>query len=122
MRRISTLIIACFILAFYHMAYAHPPSDIIITFDPKTKILDAVIIHNVSNPKAHFIKKVDIALNGQEITTRNFSSQDNNASQEVKCPVPEEKTGDILSVEAYCSISGKLKKEIEIIASNPVTH
>jgi len=116
MKRITVFIITCFILAFFHMAYAHPPSDIIITFDPKTKILDAVIIHNVSNPKAHFIKKVDIALNGQEIITLNFSSQDNNASQKVKCPVLEAKRGGILSVEAYCSISGKLKKEIKITA------
>ena len=95
-------------------AYAHPPSDIIITFDAKTKILNAVIIHNVSNPEKHFIKKVDIALNRQEIIEHKISRQDNNVSQTVSYLIPDAKTGNILSVEAHCSISGKLKKEIKV--------
>src|SRR3989338_9244388 len=61
-------------------AYAHPPSDIIITFDHETKILSAVIMHKVSNPQSHYIKKVDIALNGQEIIEHAISRQDNNES------------------------------------------
>lgn len=93
-------------------AYAHPPSGIIITFDPKTRILNAVIMHEVSNPANHFINRVDIALNGKEIIEHTLSRQDNNVSQTVAYLIPDAKTGDILSVEAYCSISGKLKKEI----------
>ena len=95
-------------------AYAHPPSGIIITFDPKTKILNAVIMHEVSNPAKHFISRVDIALNGREIIEHTLSRQDNNLSQSAAYLIPEAKTGDILSVEAYCNISGKLKKEIEV--------
>lgn len=95
-------------------AYAHPPSGIVITFDPKTKILNAVIMHEVSNPVNHFIKRVDIALNGKEIIEHTLSRQDNNVSQSVAYLIPDAKRGDILSVEAYCSISGKLKKEIEV--------
>jgi hypothetical protein len=95
-------------------SYAHPPSDIIITFDAKTKILNAVIMHKVSNPENHFIKKIDTALNGQEIIEHKISRQDNNVSQTVSYLIPDAKTGDILSVEAYCSISGKLQKEIKL--------
>ncbi|MCM8781037.1 MAG: hypothetical protein NC908_03855 [Candidatus Omnitrophica bacterium] len=40
-----------FVLLFaVSTVYAHPPSDIKITFDPEIKILQAVIIHNTSNP------------------------------------------------------------------------
>jgi len=95
-------------------AYAHPPSDIIITFGPETKILNAVIMHSVSNPHNHYINKVDIALNGQEIIEHKISRQDNNASQTVSYLIPDAQAGDTLSVEAYCSISGKLKKEIKV--------
>lgn len=94
-------------------AYAHPPSDIIITFDRETKILNAVIMHNISNPESHFIKKVDIALNREEIIEHKISRQENNVSQSVSYLIPDAKAGDTLSVEAYCSISGKLKKEIK---------
>ncbi len=114
MRNIFVFMIICFFVAFCSVAYAHPPSDIIITFNPKTKILNAVIMHNVSNPESHFIKKVDIALNGQEMIEQKISRQDNNVSQTVSYLIPDAKTGNILSVEAYCSISGKLKKEIKV--------
>ena len=57
-------------------AFAHPPSDIKIQFDDKTKTLTAVITHRVSNPKTHYIYKTDIGLNGQEIKT---TSQINSA-------------------------------------------
>ena len=114
MKRIPVFLITCFFVAVFSIAYAHPPSDIIITFDPKTKILNAVIMHNVSNPQNHFIKKVDVALNGKEIIEHKLSRQDNNVSQTVSYLIPDAKTGNILSVEAYCSISGKLKKEIKV--------
>jgi len=114
MKKIFTFALACFFLAICSTVYAHPPSEITITFDPKTKILTAVIAHNVSIPQRHFIKQVDIALNGQEIISQTFNRQDDNFGQTVSYRVSEAKPGDTLSVEAYCSISGKLKKEIKV--------
>ena len=95
------------------VAYAHPPSDIKITFDPKTKILQAVIVHGVSNPAKHYIKKVDVALNGKEIIEQSISRQDNLNNQSVSYFIPDFKDGDLLSVEGYCSISGKLEKQLK---------
>ena len=114
MRKVVIFMLVCFFAGFCSLAYAHPPSDITITFDPTTKILSAIIMHNVSNPENHFIKKVDIALNGKEIIGHTLKRQDNNISQTVSYLIPDVKTKDTLSVEAYCSISGKLKKEIEV--------
>jgi hypothetical protein len=94
-------------------AYAHPPSDIKITFDPDTKILSAVIFHDVSNPSKHYIKKVDVGLNGKEIIQQSISQQDNFDSQTVNYLIPDAKAGDSFSVEGYCSISGKLEKELK---------
>jgi hypothetical protein len=93
-------------------AFAHPPSDIKITFDPQTKILNAVIFHGVSNPSAHYIKKVDVGLNGKEIIEQSISRQDNFNTQTVTYFIPDVKTGDLFSVEGYCSISGKLEKQL----------
>jgi len=102
------------ILFFLSPVYAHPPSDIKITFDAGTKVLQAVIMHNVSNPQNHYIKKVDVALNGKEVIEHSISRQDNNDSQTVSYLIPDVKDGDVLSVEGYCSISGKLAKEITV--------
>ena len=110
---LSGLIIAVFLIAA-SSAYAYPPSDITITFDAQTKILKALITHNVSSPEKHYINKVDVGLNGKEIIEHNISKQDNNQTQAVSYLIGDVKSGDVLSVEAYCSISGKLKKQITV--------
>jgi hypothetical protein len=105
----------CFIFLFAaSTVYAHPPSDIKITFDQAAKILTAVIVHNTSNPAGHFINKVDVGLNGTEIIEQNISRQDNNVEQTVSYLIPDAKDGDVLSVEGYCNMSGKLQKQITV--------
>ncbi len=106
------LALLCFCLACPIFALAHPPRDIEISYDPGTKMLTATIIHDTSNPLKHYIKKVDVGLNGKEIIQQEISRQDNNDSQQVAYFIPDAKPGDKLSVEGYCSISGKLEKQI----------
>ena len=106
-----TMILGLFLSS---VAYAHPPSDIKITFDLATKMLTAVIYHNVSNPLKHYIKKVDVGLNGKEILTQMISREDNNLTQTVTYLIPDAKPGDTISVEGYCSISGNLTRETKV--------
>ena len=106
------LIISIIILTAASSLYAHPPSDIIISFDARSKILKAKILHNVSNPNSHFIKKVDVSLNGKEILSQQFSRQESTFSQTVSYLIPDASSQDKLTVEAYCSISGKLERGI----------
>ncbi|MDD5449376.1 MAG: hypothetical protein PHO42_02100 [Candidatus Omnitrophica bacterium] len=114
MRKIALFAVFLIFFAAASTAYAHPPSDIRIAFDPKTKMLQAVIIHNTSNPVNHYINKVDVGLNGREIIEHFISREDNNESQTVSYLIPDAKDGDVISVEGHCSISGELKKEITI--------
>ena len=114
MKKIAAFLVFLTFFMVASIAYAHPPSDIKITFDPRTKVLQAIIVHNTSNPVYHYINKVDVGLNGKEIIEQNISREDNNETQTVSYLIPDVKDNDILSVEAYCSISGKLKKEIAV--------
>jgi len=114
MRQVIVLCMVFVFIALAQAAYAHPPKDIKITFDPQTKMLSAVIVHDVSNPTGHYIKEVDVGLNGKEIIVHNISRQDNNNTQTVSYLIPDAKPGDKLSVEGHCSISGKLQKEITV--------
>lgn len=104
----------CFCLFSVSIAYAHPPQEIRLNYDPKTKILKAEIVHIVSNPASHYISKVDVALNGKEIIEHKISRQDNNNLQSVIYLIPDVQNNDIISIEAYCSISGKLTKKIKV--------
>jgi hypothetical protein len=114
MKVLISIALFCFILTLASTAYAHPPQDIIITFDVNTKILHVVIVHNVSNAVNHYIKKVDVSLNGKDIIEHLISRQDNKINQTVSYLIPDAKIADVIGVEGYCSISGKLKKEIRI--------
>lgn len=114
MRKILKLMVFLSSLTVASIVYAHPPSDIKITFDSNTKTLEAVIAHNTSNPISHYINKVDIGLNGKEIIVHMISREDNNQTQTVRYLIPDVKDGDVISIEGYCSISGKLKNEITV--------
>lgn len=95
-------------------AFAHPPRDIKITFDPATKMLNAVIYHDVANPIPHHIKEVDVYRNDKKIIQHLISVQDNHDTQTVAYLIPDVKSGDTLSVEAFCSLFGSLKKKISL--------
>jgi len=116
MKKIILFLLACFILLNTLPAYAHPPSNIIITYDPVKKMLHADIKHRVGNPRQHYIKKADIGLNDKEIAGLTFTSQASYFSQPLDYSLAkvEIKKGDKIYVEGYCSISGKLKVEITI--------
>jgi len=94
--------------------YAHPPVKIDLTFDPATKTLTAVITHPVSNPDVHYIEKVEIKKNNQVTAKQEFTKQDNNQTQTASIQVPDAKKGDVLTLQAFCSISGSLKKKLEV--------
>lgn len=112
MKKIIMLSILCIFVC--SLAYAHPPSDIKLTYAPKTKILTAIIMHNVSDVRKHLVYKVNVGLNGKEIISQSISRQDNNTNQTVSYLVPDAMPGDVLFIEAYCNISGKLAKEIKL--------
>ena len=114
MRKVAAYLVFLAVFMIASIAYAHPPSDIKITFDLKTKVLQAIIVHNTSNPAYHYISKVDVGLNGKEIIEHRIPREDNNETQTVSYLIPDVKGGDVLSVEGHCSISGKLKKEITV--------
>lgn len=110
----NLLFFSIFFLILGSQTFAHPPSKIDITYDNQSKILKAIITHPVSNLNNHYISKVDVALNGKEIVEQKISFQDSNSTQAVEYYIPDTKSGDVLSVEAYCSISGKLTEKITI--------
>lgn len=118
MKHLAALFLCIVVCAVCPAVYAHPPSDITITYDTTTKVLKAVISHEVSNPEKHYIAKVEVDLNGKEVIAHQLSRQDNFNTQTVSYLIPDAGVWDKLSVEASCSISGKLKKEIQVLINS----
>lgn len=112
----KAVFILFFIFAVCGSAYAHPPSAINISYDPDAKTLRVFIVHNVSNPEKHYIKQVFVKRNGQEFALQYFSRQENSTGQSASFLVKDVKPGDVLSIQAFCSITGSLEKEIKILS------
>jgi len=113
MKKITVLLMLLLAVAVT-CAYAHSPSDMKITFDPGTKVLKMVIMHDVPDTVKHYIKRVNVELNSKEIINDVLSRQENNTSQTVSYTIPNAKPGDIITVYVRCSIIGRLKRKIKI--------
>lgn len=114
MKRIFLSILVFFVVFYCIEAYAHPPADIKLEYNSQSRILSVVITHPVNNTESHFIKKIDVSVNGKEVITHILKRQDTNATQLAVYMIPDADAGDAISIEAYCSISGKLKKEVKV--------
>jgi len=105
---ILSLIIMLFVVS---PVFAHSPKSVEITVSEKN--ISVSISHGVSNPKNHYVKRVEVMLNGQKIIEQKFSLQEGN-SQEVIYHIPSLKISDTVTVEAFCNIGGSQKKTIII--------
>lgn len=94
--------------------YAHPPKDIKISFDPKTKMLTAIIVHDTLFPTYHYVKTVEVDINNKKAIEHTLTEEESKLTETVIYKLPDVKAGDIVSVEAHCSLFGQLKKAITI--------
>jgi desulfoferrodoxin (superoxide reductase-like protein) len=92
---------------------AHPPSEIELEFNPFEYTLSVIIHHAVNDPGKHYIYKVSVELNGEEIIKQKFKYQYNEDAQLALYQIHDAREGDEITVTAYCSISGK--KEATIV-------
>lgn len=104
------LFFICYLL-YAFPAFCHPPQKIEIT--QKDNAINVVVTHKVQDPATHYIKHIEVVLNGKKIINQEFFLQTGNV-QKVNYLIPDLKKGDILEVEADCNKFGDLKEKIKI--------
>jgi desulfoferrodoxin (superoxide reductase-like protein) len=114
MKKVLTIIFFSFFLILNSLVFAHPPTDIIFNYNAKSKILSVGIVHSVKDSKKHFIKEVNIKVNGKEWITQKFTSQPTADVQASSYAQVELKKGDVIEVLAVCNEKGELKKTFKI--------
>jgi desulfoferrodoxin (superoxide reductase-like protein) len=95
---------------------AHAPKSVELEFDPQSGILNVLVTHRVSDASKHYIYKITVELNGEEMVEQKFSSQTNTDEQDVLYSIHDAKEGDKIKVTAFCNISGKRSGEITVVA------
>lgn len=94
------------------VACAHPPSDVLMKFDQKSKLLTITTPHTVMNAQRHFIDEIDVKVNGKTVVTQSFSSQKDAKEQAVRYILIDAKPGDTITVRAVCNMGGELSKDL----------
>jgi hypothetical protein len=93
-------------------ALAHPPSDIVLDFNPKTATLNVKVMHNVMDPAMHYIKTVTVTVDGKEAAVKKITSQTSKATQETAIELKGVTKGSKITVKAECSIAGSKQAEL----------
>jgi hypothetical protein len=114
----KTLLVLALAIGAAGIAFAHPPAIGSIGYDPATRLLTVEILHDLSkspmpDPTKHFVKEVDVSVNGAKAVVQSFLSQESPASIKIVYRLVQVK-GDKLSIQAHCSIFGTAAKEYSI--------
>ena len=105
------LITGTALLAF--PAAAHAPSNITIVYNPDMHKLFVTVIHPVDDPATHYLKSVQVRLNGNVISDPQYTSQPSKTAPIYSYDVMAN-PGDSVWVTATCVKGGSLEAHTEI--------
>jgi hypothetical protein len=106
------LLSLCIILAYCTSGFCHSPSDIEVMI--KENGIDLTVSHSVSNPASHYVKKIEVNVNGETAAQKDFTAQTDDMSQKTSVDIKSLKKGDVLEITAYCSRSGQRTKSVTV--------
>jgi hypothetical protein len=86
-------------------AAAHPPKDVVLSYDQAKKTLEVQITHGAKDPASHYIKKVEIKKNGQTGGTTEYKSQPGPDAFSYTYTL-DAAPGDVIEATGTCNIFG----------------
>jgi hypothetical protein len=69
------LVVVAFLILLVLPVTAHAPSDITIAYNPDMHRLSVTVTHPVDDPKTHYIRGVQVKINGEVISDPSYKSQ-----------------------------------------------
>lgn len=106
------ILLLVFALILPTSGFCHSPSGINVVV--KKGAIDLVVFHSVSDPSTHYVKRIEVKLNGEKTTEKDFTSQTDDATQKTSFDIPALKKGDALDITAYCSRYGEVEKSVKV--------
>ncbi len=92
---------------------AHPPSKVSISYDGENQTLKVTVTHQVSSPASHYVFKIAVDKNGEEILEEEYTSQPSSSTFSYDYPL-NASSGDAIKATAYCVIAGSRSAEITV--------
>lgn len=110
MKKIAMITLLC--LAITQNAFCHPPTA--IDMARLGTQITVTVSHDVLDPKTHYIKRVEIDVNGKKTIEQNFTMQTDDDMQQVIYIIPSLTRGDKMEIKAECSQFDELMENIVV--------
>lgn len=94
-------------------ALAHPPQEIVLSYDRGRQMLEVRITHSSKDPAAHYIGKVEIRKNGQPVSVNEYKSQPDQPIFSQAYPVGAAGS-DVIEVTATCNKFGSKRVKLTV--------
>jgi len=107
------LFAAGFILMTAGIASSHPPTDLVLKYDQKAKVLEVRMRHVTEDIREHYVRTITVSVNGQEPKGYRYTHQQYPSYVDVFLPV-EAKPGDMIHVQANCLKGGSIEGDLKI--------
>jgi len=106
------LLLAVLSVFFAFTVNAHPASKVTLKY--KDGKLDIYIVHKVKNYNIHYIKTVEIYVNGELVETMELTHQNDVDYSTFLVKMPDLKRGDVVEVKTTCNKFGAKTGKIVI--------
>jgi hypothetical protein len=113
-KKIFLLLFALMVIFSAGIAWAHPPSDLEISYNRAEGILTVNAPHSVPDGTKHYINLFTLSLDGQTMYRLEPAWQVDGKSSVAYFQVGDLPTGAELAVEAVCNRAGRLKKSLTV--------
>ncbi len=121
----SSILTALAVLALSAMlsipVQAHPPSEVMLSYDQDNQTLNVAVLHKVSSPSGHYVVQVDIFKNGEKILSSDYRSQPSTSDPFTYSYAVNATSGDVLKATAFCSIAGSRSGELTVGENDRLT-
>jgi desulfoferrodoxin (superoxide reductase-like protein) len=107
------MIVAVLSVLFPTTGAAHPPKEVVLSYDQAKHTLEVRITHPSWSPSFHHIKTVEIKKNGQTLSVNEYKDQPAQDTFSYFYPV-EVGRGDVLEVTATCNIFGSKTEKLTV--------
>lgn len=109
----KTFVAALFVVVLAAAASAHPPTDLVLDYDPDQKALSVTMRHVTIERLEHYVRLITVTVNGGEPKVFRYTRQDQPSFVEVILPV-EAGPDDTIHVKASCLKGGTIEGEIRV--------
>ena len=112
MKKLRILLLAALFAAVAcTAAFAHPPKNVVCSWNAQNSTLTVSATHEVNDPAKHFVLTVTLLENGKQIVFKQYTKQDSAEKFTDSVLLKGMKSGTKLRVILMCNIMGSVESD-----------